>query len=48
VWSQPDEDIKGWREQDEDYSYDFWCDVVEKFCENFEIELIIRTRVLKF
>ena len=42
LWSDPDPDISGWAENDRGVSYTFGADVVERFLERNELDLIVR------
>lgn len=42
LWSDPEEALKGWGPSDRGVSYCFGADVVKKFCEKVDIDLIIR------
>ena len=42
LWSDPDKDISGWAENDRGVSYTFGADVVERFLERNELDLIVR------
>ncbi len=42
LWSDPERSITGWAENDRGVSFTFGPDVVAKFCENFDIDLIVR------
>ncbi|KAK4537350.1 hypothetical protein CDCA_CDCA12G3375 [Cyanidium caldarium] len=42
LWSDPEKDIKGWGENDRGVSYTFGPDVVKRFLEKFDLDLICR------
>ncbi|XP_064602959.1 serine/threonine-protein phosphatase alpha-2 isoform-like [Liolophura sinensis] len=42
LWSDPDEDITGWGENDRGVSYTFGGDIVKQFLKKFELSLIVR------
>jgi len=42
LWSDPDEDITGWGENDRGVSYTFGQDVVNKFLDRHGLSLIVR------
>lgn len=42
LWSDPDKDIQGWRENDRGVSYIFGQDVIKKFNKHHDLNLIIR------
>jgi len=42
LWSDPDRDITGWAENDRGVSYTFGADVVSKFLERNDLDLIVR------
>lgn len=42
MWSDPDEDITGWGENDRGVSFTFGGDVVLKFCDNNNLSLVAR------
>ncbi|BAM79305.1 serine/threonine protein phosphatase PP1 catalytic subunit [Cyanidioschyzon merolae strain 10D] len=42
LWSDPDKDVKGWGENDRGVSFTFGPDVVKRFLEKFELDLICR------
>lgn len=42
LWSDPDEDITGWGENDRGVSYTFGGDIVRQFLKKFECSLIVR------
>lgn len=42
LWSDPDEDITGWGENDRGVSFTFGGDVVKDFCKKHDLSLIVR------
>jgi len=42
MWSDPDADISGWAENDRGVSYTFGADVVAKFLQKHEFDLVVR------
>eukprot|EP00759_Apiculatamorpha_spiralis_P039175 PhF_6_TR38087/c0_g1_i1/m.56801/K06269/PPP1C; serine/threonine-protein phosphatase PP1 catalytic subunit len=42
LWSDPDADAKGWRDTDKGVSYTFGADVVQRFCDKFQVDLCVR------
>ncbi|KAE9373947.1 Metallo-dependent phosphatase [Stipitochalara longipes BDJ] len=42
LWSGPDKDITGWSVSDRDVSFTFGPDVVSRFCQKHDFDLIIR------
>ena len=42
LWSDPDKDISGWAENDRGVSYTFGADVVSKFLQRHDYDLIVR------
>ncbi|ANB14386.1 type 1 serine/threonine-protein phosphatase catalytic subunit GLC7 [Sugiyamaella lignohabitans] len=42
LWADPDKDVTGWGENDRGVSYTFGVDVVKKFLEKHDLELICR------
>lgn len=42
LWSDPDEDIQGWGENDRGVSYTYGTDVVGEFLNKFDFDLIVR------
>ena len=42
LWSDPDRDITGWAENDRGVSYTFGADVVRRFLEKNDLDLIVR------
>jgi len=42
LWSDPDKDISGWAENDRGVSYTFGSDVVSRFLEKNDLDLIVR------
>lgn len=42
LWSDPEKDIKGWGENDRGVSFTFGEDVVERFLQRFDLDLVCR------
>ena len=42
LWSDPDKDIKGWAENDRGISFTFGADVVSKFLNRHDMDLVCR------
>ncbi|QQP41140.1 Serine/threonine-protein phosphatase, partial [Caligus rogercresseyi] len=42
LWSDPDKDVEGWGENDRGVSFTFGADVVSKFLERHDLDLICR------
>jgi len=42
LWADPNEDIKGWAESDRGVSFTFGEEVVAKFCEDHDLDLVVR------
>ena len=42
LWSDPDRDIAGWSENDRGVSFTFGQDVVKRFLQKHELDLIVR------
>lgn len=42
LWSDPDKDVQGWGENDRGVSFTFGVDVVSKFLNRHELDLICR------
>lgn len=42
LWADPDPGIKGWAENDRGVSYCFGTDVVKKFCDEHDYDLLVR------
>ncbi|KAG0439567.1 Serine/threonine-protein phosphatase PP1-2 [Dictyocoela muelleri] len=42
LWSDPENDINGWRENDRGVSYVFGDDIVRMMVEKFDLDLIVR------
>ena len=42
LWSDPEADISGWAENDRGVSYTFGADVVSKFLQKHDYDLIVR------
>lgn len=42
LWSDPDKDVSGWGENDRGVSFTFGDDVVNKFLNRYEMDLICR------
>lgn len=42
LWSDPDKDVQGWGENDRGVSFTFGADVVSKFLNRHDLDLICR------
>jgi diadenosine tetraphosphatase ApaH/serine/threonine PP2A family protein phosphatase len=42
LWSDPNDDVKGWGTNDRGVSYTFGADVVRRFCDSVGIDIILR------
>eukprot|EP00300_Choanocystis_sp_HF-7_P027659 c32847_g1_i1.p1 GENE.c32847_g1_i1~~c32847_g1_i1.p1 ORF type:complete len:308 (+),score=56.20 c32847_g1_i1:39-926(+) len=42
LWSDPDKDVSGWSENDRGVSYTFGSDIVQKFLQRLDLDLICR------
>ena len=42
LWSDPDKDVVGWGENDRGVSWTFGADVVDKFLEKHDLDLVCR------
>ena len=42
LWSDPDRDITGWAENDRGVSFTFGADVVSKFLQKHDFDLVVR------
>merc|ERR1712046_100102 len=42
LWSDPDKDVAGWRENDRGVSYTFGSDIVSKFLDEHDLDLVCR------
>merc|ERR1711973_194476 len=42
LWSDPDKDVQGWAENDRGVSFTFGADVVSKFLNRHDLDLICR------
>ena len=42
VWSDPEKDLRGWGPNDRGVSFTFGADVVGKFCNRMDLDLVCR------
>ena len=42
LWSDPDKDVTGWGENDRGVSYTFGADIVSKFLDDHDLDLVCR------
>lgn len=42
LWSDPDKDVQGWSENDRGVSFTFGADIVSKFLQKHDMDLICR------
>lgn len=42
LWSDPDKDIRGWGENDRGVSFTFGADIVSRFLNRFDLDLVCR------
>ena len=47
LWSDPDRDISGWAENDRGVSYTFGTDVIQRFLERNDLDLIVRAHQVR-
>ena len=47
LWSDPDRDISGWAENDRGVSYTFGTDVIQRFLERNDFDLIVRAHQVR-
>ena len=47
LWSDPDKDVQGWGENDRGVSFTFGADVVSKFLNKHDLDLICRAHQVK-
>lgn len=47
LWSDPDKDVQGWGENDRGVSFTFGGDVVSKFLNRHDLDLICRAHQVK-
>ena len=47
LWSDPDKDVQGWGENDRGVSFTFGADVVSKFLNRHDLDLICRAHQVK-
>lgn len=47
LWSDPDKDVMGWGENDRGVSYTFGADVVAKFLQKHDLDLICRAHQVR-
>ena len=48
LWSDPDKDITGWSENDRGVSFTFGPDVVSRFLQKHDMDLICRAHQARF
>lgn len=48
LWSDPDKDVQGWGENDRGVSFTFGADVVSKFLNRHDLDLICRAHQVTF
>lgn len=48
LWSDPDKDVQGWGENDRGVSFTFGADVVSKFLNRHDLDLICRAHQVLF
>ena len=48
LWSDPDKDVQGWGENDRGVSFTFGADVVSKFLNRHDLDLICRAHQVQF
>ena len=48
LWSDPDKDVQGWGENDRGVSFTFGADVVSKFLNRHDLDLICRAHQVNF
>ncbi len=48
LWSDPDKDAMGWGENDRGISVTFGAEVVEKFLQKYDLDLICRAHQVRF
>ena len=48
LWSDPDKDVQGWGENDRGVSFTFGADVVSKFLNRHDLDLICRAHQVWF
>lgn len=48
LWSDPDKDVQGWGENDRGVSFTFGADVVSKFLNRHDLDLICRAHQARF
>lgn len=47
LWSDPDKDVQGWGENDRGVSFTFGADVVSKFLNKHDLDLICRAHQVR-
>ncbi len=47
LWSDPDKDVQGWGENDRGVSFTFGADVVSKFLNRHDLDLICRAHQVR-
>jgi len=48
LWSDPDKDVQGWGENDRGVSFTFGADVVSKFLNRHDLDLICRAHQVSY
>lgn len=48
LWSDPDKDVQGWGENDRGVSFTFGADVVSKFLNRHDLDLICRAHQVTY
>lgn len=48
LWSDPDKDVQGWGENDRGVSFTFGADVVSKFLNRHDLDLICRAHQVNY
>ena len=48
LWSDPDKDVQGWGENDRGVSFTFGADVVSKFLNRHDLDLICRAHQVRY
>ena len=48
LWSDPDKDVQGWGENDRGVSFTFGADVVSKFLNRHDLDLICRAHQVQY
>lgn len=47
LWSDPDKDVQGWSENDRGVSFTFGADIVSKFLQKHDMDLICRAHQVR-